>query len=123
MSIDLTPPTYHQGKIFPLTACFGDAARGTLAYYQVVGLQQAKDGGTRVYYHGDNTYHGYQKACANDVMTMTVPAGIQAVFGVLMTAYKAGVLPDLTDSALAGMASAPKAPEAPTIPIRPQRSY
>lgn len=102
---------YHQGRILPLTARFGDSTKNRLAYYQVVGLEQ--DGrGTAVYVHGNHTYNGYQKAYANDVVKLKLEADITEIFNVLMTADRAGQIPDLTDDVVKVLgAKRPPAPD------------
>lgn len=108
MSITNDLPAYHEGKIFPLTVRFGSAARKTVAFYQVVGLLQNGED-TDVFVHGDHTYNGYQKAYANDVMKISLKAGIADVFNVLMAAYSKGKIPDLTDEAVAVLQPGAKA--------------
>lgn len=93
MQIENERPAHHPGKIFPLTACFGDAGKGTLGYYLVHGVKQEKDG-TKVLVSDAAKDSGFY------AISLKPDPGTDKVFAALMQDYMAGQPGDLTEARL-----------------------
>ena len=99
MSIDNKRPAHHPGKIFPLTASFGNADKGTFGYYLIHAVKQ-HSGGTKVLVSEAQEKGFY-------AMPLKPDPGADKVFAALMQDYMAGRIGDLTDTRLENLGSAP----------------